>query len=326
MATLVTGGTGFIGAYVVKGLLDEGEKVVAFDYIHPNVLPRVFSPEQIKEAIIVDGDASDLGQVARAMMDHKVDRIVHLASWLHPYCNDNPGKCVIQGNIVAQQVMLEAARIFQVKKFVWASSCVVFGPREKHRSLPVPNDADHYPVNNYGASKSFAEMLTKNFDSMWNVDTLGLRFTIVYGPGRMRGASRFFNDAVMNVAVGRPGEVLFADDTIDWQYVKDIARLIIKCLRVGRTENRLFNTMCDIRSIREGVAFLCKLFPQAQLSLKPGEFGIVWECDDSALQKEVGFKPEYTMEKGILETAQFARKEAGLPPLVIQINQKGDKE
>ncbi|MEW6665429.1 MAG: NAD(P)-dependent oxidoreductase [Thermodesulfobacteriota bacterium] len=315
MAVLVTGGTGFIGAHVVKELLDQGERVVAFDYIHQNVLSTLFSPEQIKEAVIVDGDASDLGQVARAMIDHRVDRIVHLASWLHPYCNDNPGKCAIQGNIVSQQVVLEAARIFPVKKLVWASSCVVFGPREKHPLLPVPNDADHYPVNNYGATKSFAEMLTKNFDSMWNVDTLGLRFTIVYGPGRVRGASRFFNDAVMNVAVGKPGEVLFSDDTIDWQYVKDIARLVIKCLRVGRTKNRVFNTMCDVRSVREGVDYLRKLFPEADISLKPGQFGIVWECDDSALQEEIGFRPEYTMEKGILETVRFARERAGLPPM-----------
>lgn len=312
MAYLVTGGSGFVGSYVCMELLKENEKVIVLDYMNDNVQNKIFTKDEIKDLVIINADFSDLSEVSRVMIDYKIDKIIHLGSWLHPYCNMNPGKCAINGNIVGQQVMLEAARIFNVKKFVWASTSVVFGPASKQKTIPVSNDADHHHVNVYGATKSFCEVLTKNYDNMWGIDTLGLRYTIVYGPGRIRGASRFFNDAIMKVAAGKEAEIEFSDDTIDWQFVKDIARLTVKASKVKRTKNRIFNTKCDIRTVKEGVAYLKKLFPEAIIKEKPGEFGVAWDCDDTELQKEIGFKPEYTMEKGILEVANFTRKRAGL--------------
>jgi len=317
MTYLVTGGSGFIGSYVCMELLKQNEKVVAVDYINHNVLQKIFTPEQREEIVIVDADFSDLSQVSRIMIDYKIDNIIHLGSWLHPYCNENPGKCAVRSNIMGQQVMLEAARIFNVRKFVWASTSVVFGPVEKQKIIPVPNDAPHNHVNVYGASKSFCEVMTLNYDKNWGIDTLGLRYTIVYGPGRERGASRFFNNAIMNVATGKPAVIKHSDDIIDWQFVKDIAKLTVKASKVGRTKTRIFNTKCDVRKVTDGVEYLRKFFPNADIKLEPGKFGVAWDCDDSKLQEEIGFTPEFDMKKGILEVINFARKEADLSPLSI---------
>lgn len=249
-------------------------------------------------------------------------RIVHLASLLHPASNENP-PLAIQVNIQGQAAILETARLFEIEKVVWASSVVVFGSRSSHPERVLPNDAPHHPVNLYGATKSFDEFLTNLYIKEWGVDALGLRFTVVYGPGRVRGASSFVNELV-KPALGEPARVPFGDDLVDWQYVEDIAALIAKCVETPRTRTTVFNTQFDPRSIKAAGEYVKKLIPNADISHEPGEFGIAWELDDSLLQEEIGFKPEYSMERGLREVMRHARREVGLPPLETLETPEGD--
>lgn len=313
MSVLITGGTGFIGAYVARRLIQTGRSVVTLDNLPSNVIHSVLSPEELEEVTFVSGDVASLNDVAHAIKDNDVKQVVHLPSLLHPASNENP-PLAIRVNIQGQATILEAARIFDLKKVVWASSVVVFGTRSSHPERILPNDAPHHPTHMYGATKSFDEHLSRHYADEWDVDALGLRFTVVYGPGRVRGASSFVNELV-KPALGEPARVAFGGDVVDWQYVEDIAALIVKCLDVPKTKTPIFNTQFGTRSIREAGEYVKKLIPEADLTYDPGEFGIAWELDDSLLQEEVGFTPEFSMERGLRETMRHARKEAGLPPL-----------
>ncbi|MEW6046787.1 MAG: NAD(P)-dependent oxidoreductase, partial [Bacillota bacterium] len=168
-----------------------------------------------------------------------------------------------------------------------------------------------------GATKSFAEFLTAHYIRTWGVDAVGLRFALVYGPGRVRGASAFVNELLIRPALGQPAQVPFGDDVVDWQYVEDVATLIAKCLSIKRTKTPVFNTRFCIRSIREVGKYVQTLLPGARIDYEPGTFGIAWEADDSLLQEEVGFTPAYTVERGVLETINHVRRRHGLPPVVI---------
>lgn len=313
MSVLITGGSGFIGAYVARRLIQDGRRVVTLDNLPSNVIHNVLTPEEISQVHFATGDVSSFGDVAHAICDNGVDRVVHLASLLHPASNENP-PLAVQVNIQGQTTILEAARVFDLKKIVWASSVVVFGSRDSHAQRVLPNDATHHPVNLYGATKSFDEFLTEHYIREWGIDALGLRFTVVYGPGRVRGASAFVNELV-KPALGEPATVPFGDDVVDWQYVEDIADLIVKCVDVPRTKTPVFNTQFDRRSIREAGAYVTELIPSARITYEPGEFGIAWELDDSVLQEEIGFEPKFPMERGLREVMEHARREAGLPPL-----------
>lgn len=320
MSVLITGGTGFIGAYVARRLIQEGKKVITLDTIPSNVINAVLAPEEISQVKFVTGDVSSFRDVAHTIHDNKVDKIVHLASLLHPASNENP-PLAIQVNIQGQATILEAARIFDLKKVVWASSVVVFGSRESHSHQVLPNDAVHHPVNLYGATKSFDEFLTRHYIDEWGVDALGLRFTVVYGPGRVRGASSFVNELI-KPALEQAATVPFGDDVVDWQYVEDIAGLLAKAVNLPRTKTSVFNTQFDRRSIREAGEYVAKLIPSAQINYQPGEFGIAWELDDSALQEEIGFEPEFSMERGLRKVMEHARKDAGLPPLESLVEER----
>lgn len=313
MSVLITGGTGFIGAYVARRLIRDGRKVVTLDNLPSNVIHGVLTPGELSQVRFVTGDVSSLRDVGHAIRDNGVNRIVHLPSLLHPASNENP-PLAIRVNVQGQATILEAARLFELEKIVWASSVVVFGSRSSHAARVLPNDAPHHPVHLYGATKSFDEFLTDHYANEWGIDALGLRFTIVYGPGRVRGASAFINELV-KAGLGEPVVVPFGDDVVDWQYVEDIANLVVKCLGVPKTRTTVFNTRFDVRSIREAGDYIRKLVPEARISYEPGEFGIAWELDDSVLQAEIGFEPRFSMEAGLKKSVDHARREAGLPPL-----------
>ncbi|MGH3344643.1 MAG: NAD-dependent epimerase/dehydratase family protein [Carbonactinosporaceae bacterium] len=314
-SVLVTGGTGFIGAYVARCLIRSGHGVATLDNLPSNVIHDVLSPAELERVRSFTGDVSSLRDVAHVIRETGADRVIHLASLLHPAADENP-PLAVQVNVQGQATILEAARLLGVRKVVWASSVVVFGPRSRHPALPLPNDAPHHPVTLYGATKSFDERLTERYIRAWGVDALGLRFTLVYGPGRVRGASAFVNELV-KPALAQAASVPFGDDVVDWQYVEDVADLLAKCVFVPRTATAVFNTAFGARSIREAGDYVARLIPEARISYQPGDFGIAWQLDDALLQQEIGFTPAFSMEWGLRTLLRHAREAAGLPPLGV---------
>ncbi len=318
MAYLITGGMGCIGSYVIRDLLNAGEKLIVYDSIHDLTIPKlVLTPEQLARFTFIQGDITDLPHVLRTVKEHNIARIIHLASWQVPACDANPPQAlsvVCEGTIN----MFEAARIFNLKRVVWASTVAVFGAPKDYNHQRIENDAPHYPKFIYGACKSLNERYASYYFDNYNVDIIGLRFTAVYGVGRTRGMSSFSTKLIEDVALGRQCVVPFGDDTVDWQYVEDVARSITMACTCPTTNTRAFNVNGGIRTVREGAAYLKQLVPDAVITLEPGVFGISWDYDATPIAEEIGFTPAYTMEQGILKTFNRFRELAGLPTVDYQ--------
>ena len=318
MAYLITGGMGCIGSYVIRDLLNVGEELIVYDSIQDLTIPKlVLTPEQLDRFTFVQGDITDLPHVLRTVTAHKIDRIIHLASWQVPACNANPPQAlrvVCDGTIN----MFEAARIFNLKRVVWASSVAVFGAPEDYNHQRIENDAPHFPKFIYGACKSLNEMYASYYFDNYNVDIIGLRFTAVYGVGRTRGMSSFSTKMIEDVALGRQCVVPFGDDAVDWQYVEDVSQSITMACTCPTTNTRTFNVKGGIRTVQEGAAFLKQLASDAEITLEPGVFGISWDYDATPIAEEIGFTPAYTMEQGILKTFNRFRELAELPAVDYQ--------
>lgn len=316
MPYLVTGGKGFIGCYVIKELLDRGERVVSYDLgLGPSILDLILNEEEQKWVKWVGGDITDVLNLLNVCKNNAVSKIVHLASFQIPAANANPALAV--QNICGGTVnVLETARILGLERVIWASSIAVFGPEEVYEKTGdkgLANDARQMPTTVYGASKSYCEFLAKYYHDTYGVDSLGFRFSAVYGVGRLVGRSSFTTTMIEAAALGRPYTVPFADDTVDWQYVGDIARLIGQALEAPMPKTLAFNTRGDVRPVMDGANYLRQLAPGTQFDFEPGKFGIYWNLDTSVLEAELGFKPEYDLEKGILKTFNDFRRLHGLP-------------
>ena len=302
MSYLVTGGTGFIGAYTIRDLLRRGEKVVSFDASPDlSIMGYALTEPEIEKTIRVFGDITDLPLILNTIKEHNVERIVHMASLQIPASDANP-YFAVRVNCEGTANIFEACRIANIKRLVWASSIAVFGPPELYGNNPVLNDAPHHPVSVYGACKSLNEYLAKYYFEKHSIDSVGLRFTAVYGLGRVRGKSSFTTKMIEMAAKGEPYTVPYGDDVVDWQYVEDLAGLIVHTLDLPTTtKTRVFNTQGDVRPVMDGVNYLRKM-KQAKLQIEGGKFGIAWEFDTTPLRAEIGFEPRYSMEQGIERT------------------------
>lgn len=315
MNCLVIGGAGFIGSYVVQNLLAKGHHPVIFDFVTAeNALQKVCGPDEIDKVDVVYGDVSDLASLARAVKDYQIDSLVHLAAWQIPGCQANPTKAITINGIGFNNT-LEVAALYDVRRLVWASSNAVFGSPDAHDVDPLPNDEFHRPNTVYGALKTLNEYMAGHFYDTRGVDSIGLRFGLVYGFGRMRGASTFASAMIEKSALGEPCEVDNGDAVVDWFYAVDAGQLVMAALEAPPVPTRAYNVSGDLRGVKEAADFLRTNIPNAQLTIKPGTINANWNLDSTLLKEEIGFEYRYSMEDGIQDAVARVRRSYGLPPL-----------
>jgi len=308
MNCLIVGGGGFIGAYTSRILLKEGYHVVIWDaQIRENSLYRILDNQELGQLTLINGDLTDFSSLLNIIKEYKIESIIALASWQIPACQKNPTRALII-NGLGFNYILEAAALMGIRRVVWTSSNAVFGLKKDHPVQPVPNNDFHKPNTVYGALKSLNEYMADHFYQNRNVDSIGLRFSLVYGYGRLRGASAFASEMIEKAVTGEPCVVENGDTIIDWLYVIDAANLILEAMKIPRTTSRVFNTHGELHSISEAVNILIKLVPSANLIVKNGVIDANWYLDSSQLEREIGFKPSYSLQDGLQDALLIARE------------------
>jgi len=221
VTSLITGVAGFIGSHLAERLLDLGHRVVGVDKFLDNY-PRRFKEKNLVKIFqnpafrFIDGDLLEL-DCADLLRD--VDYLFHLAaqpgvrsSWGTEFAQYS------QNNVMATQILLEASKGTNVKKFVYGSSSSVYGDTD---DLPMREAGATRPVSPYGVTKLAAEHLCYLYWKAYAVPTVSLRFFTVYGP-RQR-PDMFFH--IFMRALARGEEVPMYDDgeqTRDFTFCSDI--------------------------------------------------------------------------------------------------------
>ncbi|MEE8046853.1 MAG: NAD-dependent epimerase/dehydratase family protein, partial [Dehalococcoidia bacterium] len=199
MSTLVTGGAGFIGAQVVRILLEQGEK-------RPTVFSRNPSRSRLAgiadDVNIVSGDVGNFSHVMDAVSTAKPDVIYHFGAMLSVPSDADPS-AAIQTNAMGTFHILEAARIFGVRQVIFASSIGVFGTGIEGG---VRDDFTlQRPVLLYGATKVFGEHLGLFYKRKYGIDFRGLRYPSIIGPGvSTPGVVQYTSQVMEQSAKGNP--------------------------------------------------------------------------------------------------------------------------
>ncbi len=308
MNVLVTGGYGHVGIYLVRQLLEAGDRVVVFDQSEvPNPMLYPFDPKAWPTLTNVVGDIRDLAALEDTCRKHDVKYLAHLTAMLAADSKGDPLKSV-GVNCLGAQNAFEVARRLGMKRVVWASSLSVYGPQSAYGQKLLPNDAPHYPRDLYGICKSFAERLATIYSDQYGLNIVGIRFTQGYGVGRTRGGGLWTVDLTQNSVTGKPVTVPNGDDTHNWILVEDEADVVFAALKHPSIKSGSYNMSGEVASKKQVVEQIMALVPNAQITLIPGKHDHAHLFDDSLLRRELGWRPKHTLKEGIEKTVRFAKE------------------
>lgn len=311
MNVLVTGGTGFVGSHVCKQLAAEGNKVVMFGRSASEAkFKDFFTPEEMENVTFVRGDVLDSFQLIHALQDNKCDAIVHEAFILLSNTEKNmPNGCEI--NIMGTINVFEAARICGIKRVVWASSNAAIGAAEG----VIDHDTKHDPTTVYGHCKNFDEFLGNFYNERYGLETIGLRYVVVYGAEAVNSSVTWIGAFMAEPALGaKKVTAKFADDVPSLVYVDDAARATIAALKC-EYKRPVYNVVGDIMSVPDMAEYAKQVFPGLEVELVHGQLYPSWEYDTTVEEEELGYKPTITVKDGLIKTANIVRERAGLPPI-----------
>lgn len=239
---MVTGGAGFIGSHLTTRLGQAGHEVRVLDnFVSGAARARAAVLTKIPHVTILEGDIRDSDACRQAV--EGADFVLHHAAEASvPHSIEDPGGCVAI-NIGGTINLLEAARFAgTVKRFVFASSCAVYGDTpgsSKHEATQTD------PLSPYASSKLSAEYFCRNFFRLHGLQTVALRYFNVYGPGQdPNGAyAAVIPKFITAITEGRK-PIIYGDgeQSRDFIYVDDIVEANLRAAAATRgVGGRAFN-------------------------------------------------------------------------------------
>jgi nucleoside-diphosphate-sugar epimerase len=302
---LLTGGYGCIGTWIIRNLLERGDEVFIYDLKEDSHrLDLILTAEQIRQCRFVQGDVTDLPNLRRAIDDHGISHLIHLAGLQVPVCRADPmlgAKVNVLGTLAVFEAVRQAKK--PVERLVYASSAAVFGPPERYPAGKVPDDVPLWPATHYGVFKCCNEGNARIYYQDHGLSSIGLRPWTVYGVGRDFGMTSEPTRAIKSLALGRKCHITYGGWQ-DLQYVDDVARVFVQCLLrpyEGAKSYNLRGSVVDLPALHRA---LCEVDPRAKELITHGDkqITIAYDLDDAGLQHDLGPIPMLPLVEGVRRT------------------------
>jgi UDP-glucose 4-epimerase len=294
--TIVTGGAGFIGSHIVDMLVDLGHEVHIVDNMYAGKKENINPKATLHEVDIRNIDK--LKEIFKG-----TTYVFHEAALPQvQYSIENPIE-TNEVNVVGTLNVLEACRVNNVKRVIFASTCAIYGDNEV---MPLGEDARVAPMSPYAIHKYIGEFYMKLYSQIYNLETVCLRYFNVYGMRASVNGSyplviaRFLDQRAQGKPLLITGD---GNNTRDYVNVLDIARANIMAMdgdKVGKGE--VINIACgkeySVNQIAELIGGEIEYIPPR---IEPKRA----QADITKAKTLLGWEPSITLSDALLELKKY---------------------
>jgi UDP-glucose 4-epimerase len=302
LRVLVTGASGFIGYAVTEALALRGDDVLATDIA---IGPRLAALSESSKAVNVStGEMTEWPHLARLIKDGKPDKVVHCAAIVGVPASLGSPIGTFRVNVEGTIHLLEAMRLFSVRRMVNISSEEIYGP---FQAAIIEEEHPCRPTKPYGISKFVVEQVCRDYAEAHGVECIHTRTCWVYGPyfPRPRAPRNLLDAAIAGRALHLPGGVDYAVDQV---HIDDVVQGVL--LALDKKQHRF-----DAYHIATGAAvsfgkvveLIKEKLPKADISVAPGPLRFVdgtvsvkkGALSIARARQELGYLPRYDMRRGL---------------------------
>jgi UDP-glucuronate 4-epimerase len=316
MKVVLTGGAGFIGSHVAEGLLRRGDELHIVDNLNDFYAPerKRANLEGIRRVGAYEFHEADICSAAdvRGIFERvRPDVCVHLAARAGVRPSIDQPVLYEQVNVGGTVRLLEAAREFRVKKFVFGSSSSVYG-----ESGNVPfreSEVQARPISPYAATKLAGEQMCYTYAHLHGLTAICLRFFTVFGPRQRPDLAIHKFTALMEEGKAIP---VFGDGSTgrDYTYVGDIAAGVLaaldyspvgtpafEILNLGNSHPVRLSELIEALEAATGKKAVRNAQPP-----QPGDVSLTW-ADISKAERLLGYRPRTSLAEGLKAFVEWYR-------------------
>jgi len=305
----VTGGTGFLGSYLVKKLINYGANVTILvrDYIPQS---NIYIGEEYKKVNVVNGVLEDYSLIERILGEYEIDTVFHLAAQaIVGVANRNPLGTFVS-NIEGTWNILEAARRSSlIKRVIVASSDKAYGDQEK---LPYDENMPLQGKHPYDVSKSCADLITQTYYETYKLPACVTRCGNLYGGGDLN-FNRIIPQSIQSI-LNEEAPVIRSDGSFirDYFYVEDAVDAYINLAEKVQEFNlggQAFNFSNEIQlTVLELIDKILKIMGSdlKPIILNQGSNEIKHQYLSANKARNIlGWNPKYTIDEGLSKTVEW---------------------
>ena len=299
---LITGGAGFIGINFVKYLQDK-EDIFVVDKMTYSSNNDIYDIPNLKFCV---ADIKDTIIVEELFQKYRFSQVINFAAESHVDNSIDNCRPFVDSNILGTINLLELSIKYGVKKFIQISTDEVFG------EVPYPGKFNEYsnlcPRNPYSASKAAAEHFVSAFSNTYGLKSIIINCSNNYGPYQHK--EKLIPQTITNLRNGKTVPVYGDGSQIrDWIYVKDTCRAIYEISKNGNLGERYcVGGDCEVKNLDLVKAIIKEMrLSDDRIEFvkdRPGH-DFRYSTDFSKIKNELGWSPEWNLEKGLKETIRW---------------------
>lgn len=301
----ITGASGFVGANVTRELLKNNYDV----HILNRTKNLSWRLKDIADMMTIHrGDITNISSLQKALVEANPDYIIHMAAY-GAYHYQNELEKIVKVNIEGTENLLEASKNIPYKCFINTGSSSEYGFKDK----PMKEDDLCEPVSYYALTKLASTHLCKVFAFLNNKPIVTFRLFSVYGS--YEEETRFIPAIMKALLNGNIIKLTPGNQRRDFIHVDDVSSAYLKALRLGKkVKGKVFNIGTGKEYSNDEIVDILFSVTNQKTKIKKGSYPKRmwdtphWRADISHAKKVLGWKPKYTIEKGMSETYSWFQK------------------